>query len=43
MTGAHNTDWKVQILKVQFGKPEGTRPYGKIHYMWGDNIKINVQ
>jgi len=41
MTGVHNTHWKVQILKVQFGKPEGSRPFGKIKYMWED--KINFQ
>jgi hypothetical protein len=43
MAGAHNNHWKVQILKVQFGKPKGTRPFGKIQYMWEYNIKINVQ
>jgi hypothetical protein len=35
------THWKVQTLKVQFGKPEGTRPFGKIKYMCED--KINNQ
>jgi len=33
MAGAHNTHWKVQILKVQFVKPEGARPFRKIQYM----------
>ena len=33
----------LQILKVQFGKPKGTRTFGEIQYIWDDNIKINVQ
>jgi hypothetical protein len=43
MAAAHNTHWKIQILKFQLGKPEGTRPFGKIQYVWEDNIKSNVQ
>jgi hypothetical protein len=31
------------VYRVLVGKPDGTRPFGKLRHRWKDNIKMDLQ
>jgi hypothetical protein len=31
------------VYRVLVGKPEGTRPLGRLRHRWEENIKIDLQ